>query len=205
MAIVVPGRARHVRSQHLFAPAVVLGPCLSPHRTDCCRSIRRRGGEGEVSRADSRVRSPGVFTRARGPPVTSALDAVPEAYHNLAAVWWGAFALSVVIWDQVVIAGPVAGLLGQQRLRQDHQRRRSVCAAGRPAFMQVSRCIGLSGSDCKFPALTGLIGLIGTRNGHVCARREDEPHEQTQADRISEYDNDPPQSCCPQGGACNEW
>jgi hypothetical protein len=35
-----------------------------------------------------------------------ALDAVPEAYHNLAAVWWGAFAASVVIRDQVVIANP---------------------------------------------------------------------------------------------------
>jgi hypothetical protein len=31
-----------------------------------------------------------------------ALDAVPEAYHNLAAVCWGAFAASVVIRDQVV-------------------------------------------------------------------------------------------------------
>jgi len=32
----------------------------------------------------------------------SALDAAPEAYHNPAAVWWGAFAASVVIRDQVV-------------------------------------------------------------------------------------------------------
>jgi hypothetical protein len=49
---------------------------------------------GEVSRADSRVRSPGSFTCARCPAVRSALDAVPEAYHNPAAVWWGAFAAS---------------------------------------------------------------------------------------------------------------
>jgi hypothetical protein len=63
---------------------------------------------GEVSRTDSRVRSPGIFTYARCPAVTSALDAGPEAYDNPAAVWWGAFAASPVIRDQVVIAGPVA-------------------------------------------------------------------------------------------------
>ena len=45
--------------------------------------------EGEVSRADSRVRSPGTLTCARCPAVRSALDAVPEAYDNPAAVWWG--------------------------------------------------------------------------------------------------------------------
>ncbi len=57
---------------------------------------------GEVSRADSRIRSPGSFTCARCPAARSALDAVPEAYHNPAAVWWGAFAASAVIRDQVV-------------------------------------------------------------------------------------------------------
>ena len=76
---------------------------------------------GEVSRADSRVRSPGSFTRARCPAATSALDAVPEAYHNPAAVWWGAFAASAIIRDQMVIAEPVAGPIGQQHRRQDHQ------------------------------------------------------------------------------------
>jgi hypothetical protein len=64
-----------------------------------------------VSRADSRVRKPGTFTCARCPSARSALDAVPEAYHNPAAVWWGAFAASAVIRDQVVIVKPVAGLL----------------------------------------------------------------------------------------------
>ena len=49
---------------------------------------------GEVSRADSRVRSPGTFTCARCPAVRSALDAGPEAYDNPAAVWWGACAPS---------------------------------------------------------------------------------------------------------------
>ena len=57
---------------------------------------------GEVSSADSRVRSPGTFTCARCPAVRSALDAGPEAYHNPAAVWWGAFPASPVIRDQVV-------------------------------------------------------------------------------------------------------
>jgi hypothetical protein len=33
--------------------------------------------------------------------------------------------------------------------RHDHQLRRSVCAAGQPASPQVSRCIGLSGSDLE--------------------------------------------------------
>lgn len=57
-----------------------------PHRTDCCRPIRRREGGPRVV---SRVRQPGTFTCARCPAVTAALDAVPEAYHNPAAVWWG--------------------------------------------------------------------------------------------------------------------
>ena len=35
---------------------------------------------------------------ARCPAGTAALDAVPEAYHNPAAVWWGAFAPSPVMW-----------------------------------------------------------------------------------------------------------
>ena len=56
-----------------------------------------------MSRADSRVRSPGTFTCARRPAATSGLDAVPEAYHNPAAVWWGALAASAVIRDQVLI------------------------------------------------------------------------------------------------------
>jgi hypothetical protein len=47
---------------------------------------------GQVSRADSRVRSPGTLTYARGPAVRSALDAGPEAYHHPAAVWCGALA-----------------------------------------------------------------------------------------------------------------
>jgi hypothetical protein len=61
-----------------------------------------------VSRAGSRT-----FTRhfagARCPAVRSALDAVPEAYHNPAAVWWGAFTASAVIRDQVIIITPGSG------------------------------------------------------------------------------------------------
>ena len=60
-----------------------------------------------MSRADSRVRSPGTFPCARCPAGTSALDAGPEACHNLAAVWWGVFAASVVIRDRVVIVRPL--------------------------------------------------------------------------------------------------
>jgi hypothetical protein len=64
-----------------------------PHRTDCCRLIRWR----EVSRADSRVRQPGSFTGSGCPTVPAALDAGPEAYHDRAGVWWGFFALSLVM------------------------------------------------------------------------------------------------------------
>ena len=43
-------------------------------------------------------------------------------------------------------------------------RHRSVCAAGQPACTQVSRCTGLSGSDRKFPALTGRSGTQRARD-----------------------------------------
>ena len=42
--------------------------------------------------------------------------------------------------------------------------RRSVCAAGRPACTQVSRCIGLSGSDREFPPLAGRSGTQRARH-----------------------------------------
>ena len=51
---------------------------------------------------------------------------------------------------------------------QTDQLRRSVCAAGQPACTQVSRCIGLSGSDREFPTLTG---PDRARNGHVVCGR----------------------------------
>jgi hypothetical protein len=41
---------------------------------------------------------------------------------------------------------------------------RSVCAAGQPVCTQVNRCIGLSGSDRKFPALTGRSGTQRARS-----------------------------------------
>ena len=47
------------------------------------------------------------FTCARCPAVTSALDAVPEAYDNPAAVWWGAFCCFCGHRGQVVIVKPV--------------------------------------------------------------------------------------------------
>jgi hypothetical protein len=51
---------------------------------------------------------------------------------------------------------------GRIRTR-DRLLRRSVCAAGQPACSQVSRCRGLSGSDRKFPALTGRSGTQRAR------------------------------------------
>jgi hypothetical protein len=41
--------------------------------------------------------------------------------------------------------------------------RRPVCAAGRPARTQVSRCVRLSGSDREFPRLTGRSGTQRAR------------------------------------------
>jgi hypothetical protein len=56
------------------------------------------------------------------------------------------------------------GRYGKSSLRQtDHLLARSVCAAGRPACAQASRCIGLSGSDREFPALTGRSGTQRAR------------------------------------------
>ena len=60
-----------------------------------------------MSRADSRVHSPGTLTCARCPAARSALDAGPEAYDNPAEVWWGAFAASAVIRDLKTGAGRV--------------------------------------------------------------------------------------------------
>ena len=60
----------------------------SPHRTDYCRSIRWREGV----KGDFACTLTGHFTNTRRPAVTAALDAVPGAYHNPAAVWWGFFA-----------------------------------------------------------------------------------------------------------------
>ena len=45
----------------------------------------------------------------------------------------------------------------------DPQLGRPVCAAGQPACTQLSLCIGLSGSDRKYPALTGRSGTQRAR------------------------------------------
>jgi hypothetical protein len=47
--------------------------------------------------------------------------------------------------------------------RHDHQLRRPVCAAGRPAFTQVSRGVELSRSDHNYPALTAESGTQRAR------------------------------------------
>jgi hypothetical protein len=71
---------------------------------------------GKVSRAASRVRQPGSFTCSRCPAGTAALDAVPEAHHNPAAVWWGPLRLpGHVVVDQAVPVEP-RPLVGADRL-----------------------------------------------------------------------------------------
>ncbi len=52
---------------------------------------------------------------------------------------------------------------GQPAARPDPLLRRSVCAAGQPARIQVSRCVRLSESDSDFPALTGRSGTQRAR------------------------------------------
>jgi hypothetical protein len=67
---------------------------------------------GEVSSADSCVRSPGTLTYVRCPAVRSTLDTGPEAYDNPAAVWWGAYAPSTCMQTALSLACTVS--LGSQ-------------------------------------------------------------------------------------------
>jgi hypothetical protein len=59
---------------------------------------------------------------------------------------------------------------GVMELDRDTLLRRSVCAAGRPARPQVTRCMGLSGSDREYPVLTGRSGMQRARRCPVTAR-----------------------------------
>ena len=92
----------------LSAPirGVGCGPCAPP-LPSIGLTAAVLSAAGEVSSADSHVRSPGTLTSARCPAVRSALDAGPEAYDNPAAVWWGAFAVSAVIRALAAGAGRV--------------------------------------------------------------------------------------------------
>jgi hypothetical protein len=82
------------------------GPCVPPLPPIGLTAADLFAG-GEVSSADSRVRSPGTLTCARCPAVRSALDAGPEAYDNPAAVWWGPLQLP----RSSAARGPVPGEL----------------------------------------------------------------------------------------------
>jgi hypothetical protein len=109
-----------VRSPGTFQPRIgSLGAAPSPIGLTAADLF----AGGEVSRADSRVRWPGTFTDACCPAVRSALDGVLEAYHNPAAVWWGAFAASAVIQDQVVIVNRISssGRSDPDRFRLDQR------------------------------------------------------------------------------------
>jgi hypothetical protein len=92
------GTAIGAECDHLGVPAVSgSSPVAAP-----VRRVRLGPVAGTAGQAPSPVL---VALRSR-----PSLDAGPEAYHNLSAVWWGAFAASAVIRDQVVIVKPVAGL-----------------------------------------------------------------------------------------------
>ena len=151
-----PGMTRLVSAPGVVRPGC--GPCPPPLSPIGLPAAGLFAG-GEVSRADSRVRSPGTFTCAHRPAARSALDAVPEACHNPAAVWWGAFAASAVIRDQVVIVKPIADLLGQRRRRQDHQFRRLRLDPARPATMQVTALDVETGGGEVFAGLVRCQGI----------------------------------------------
>jgi len=113
----IPAPRSHIRVLHLSGPAVVL--VRRPFPPIGLTAAGLFAG-GEVSRADSRVRRPGTFTCARCPAVRSALDAVPEAYHNPAAVWWGPLQLprsSRTWWSWSLSAG-ADGRAVDDRLRR---------------------------------------------------------------------------------------
>ena len=108
----------------LSAPirGVGYGPCAPPLPPIGLTAAGLFAG-GQVSSADSRVRSPVTLTCARCPAVRSALDAGPEAYHNPAAVWWGAFAASAVIRGKAAGAGRVASGRAEPGRRRCEPRR----------------------------------------------------------------------------------
>lgn len=103
------------------------------------------------------------FPCARCPAETSALDAVPEAYHNPAAVWWGALCSfrghpgpgghrQTGRWSPRLTASATDHQLGRLRL-----------GGLRPAFVQV-----INAGSC--PLVTVVAGgspLHRARNGHA--------------------------------------
>jgi hypothetical protein len=127
---------------------------------DCCRPVRRREGvKGRFACTFTRH-----FTCTDRPAARSALDAVPEAYHNPAAVWWGALQLprsSGTRWSssnrsQVASVNSGGGIISLEGL---------FAQRGQPAFTHVSRYAGLSGSDRESPP------PVARRSGPVLARR----------------------------------
>ena len=124
------------------ALTAALAAALFHHWTDCCRPIRwREGVRGWLGVYVNQA----TFDLYRCPAGTAALDAVPEAYHNPAAVWWGAFAPSPVMSPCDRGPGQAAwtapSLSGQQRRRQDDQLGRLRLDRARAALTQV---IGLA-------------------------------------------------------------
>jgi hypothetical protein len=109
----LPAAHERIRARHRPAPAVVLVRRPSPSGLTAAALF----AAGKVLKGRLHVMyvnqalSP-VLVVLRSQP---SLDAVPQAYHNPAAVWWGAFAASVVIRDQVVIVKPVLVFSAQQR------------------------------------------------------------------------------------------
>ena len=122
----------------LSAPirGVGCGPCAPPLPSIGLTAAVLFAG-GEVSSADSRVRSPGTLTCSSCPAARSALDAGPEAYDNPAAVWWGAFAASAVIRCLVAGAGRIVSGRAEPGRRSCEPRRSgrtaAPCARRRPA------------------------------------------------------------------------
>jgi hypothetical protein len=102
----------------------------------------------------TRTPNPRIKRRARPCPMSS------KSVRSFGSAW--VFAFGGVHRDPVP-SGGVAARVAAPASGSEHLLRRSVCAAGRPAYSQVRRRIGLSASDRKFPPLTGRSGTQRAR------------------------------------------
>jgi uncharacterized protein len=133
--------------------------------------VRGLGGHVRQVRVDRLAESVYAATvEVEGPLGAQSVDARPSDALNLAAITDARVFVGPELVDDFerlqdddsAEAGLLRLALTVPNMRITRERdlvlRRSVCAAGQPACTQVSWCIGLSGSDRDFPALTGRSG-----------------------------------------------
>ena len=115
-------------------------------------------GSGEATHTSTRMPLPSVTRGLRGGLAHGRKSSVFVRSFGSASI----FAFAAVHRDPVPSDG-VAARVAAWLSGCEHQLRRSVCAAGQPACPQVSRYIGLSTTDRKYPALTGRSGTQRAR------------------------------------------